>query len=902
MIKYFNSGNLIIIIGLSVLFFNSIYAQKPNIVVNHLTVESDVDAMVIKKDYRIIEAYRNSKEGNVEYGGSSEDVIIQKWIDLIWSEGWVRKAGFDINISQIKKSFSGDNEEKKAIALRQLNEYTELIYADGSVGNVRNKNWKLPNAVSQISSSDNIITLQFRNLNQKSYLLDISFFEDGLIHVKGSEAGYFNDEALVPAKIYVKETGDRIEVEYQNQPISVTIKKAPFAIKVYKRGVLKLNQTEFNVSESLSAPRGVRVRFKTAEDDKYIGFGERFDRFQHKHTIFAQWSMGMAEALKNGSPETYKPIPFYLNPVNSTGMFYNHGGIVRWDIEGSELGVMDITSVGGICDYFLFVGDNPYDIYRAYTKVTGRIFNVPEWVHMPWMGHHFGKADAWGGRHERLIDELVGYNKYGFTYGAMYAAGIGSSGKEIESIYEKYMAPLGVNLGVHLDPLVKLNKGELATASEEEIRENVIMRENGEPFVSDHAFQAGKAYYDYSSPIVIEKEFNGGIHKIFMLDFGEQAGWDAQLSAYPNYSGRESHNLYQYLYHRAAYLAHMKKYPDGDWMSFARSGWAGDHAIGGFFAGDTNSSLDDLKRTIRAGINMCASAGVYWGADIGAYKRKPTLTKETYLRWGQFGLFSPLMRTHAHEEKEMRPWKYDNEMMESYKYYCWLRASLVPYIQESGFLATSDGIPIMRALPIEFPKDVNAYLDDEYMFGPSLLVAPYLTEKFESRKVYLPEGTWFNFFTREKYSGKKEIEQSSENWKEMPVYVRAPAILPIKIGNNSSVPGDSYFKSTGTDLYTNPAIDAFRIYPEGGVAQAVFSHASVSYEGSNGAIVLKINADAMINQQLHFEIVDVSQVMSVLVGNVTLTESSSWREMMDKSNHYYYDGKTHVLFVNYNHR
>jgi len=875
----FRFTNKIIFNVLFAVFFSSSFAQKPNTTNN------------LKKEYTLIETYRSAKGDSVKYGGSSEDALIQKWIDIIWNEGWVRKSGFDINIAQIKNDFSGDDEGKKASALRQLNEFTELIYADGSVGNIRDKNWKLPNVVNQMVSRDNKVTLQFKDAKQESYPLELSFFEGGLIHVKGTEAGYFDDKALVPAKISVSDTGDAMVVEYQNEPVSVTIRKSPFAIKVFRNGKLKFNQTGFNVAESLSNPRGVRVRFEASKNDEYIGFGERFDRFRHKHTVFAQWSIGMAEARANASSETYKPIPFYLNPVNSSGMFYNHGGIVRWDLEANQPGVVDVSSVGGLCDYFLFVGDNPYDIYRAYTRVTGRIFAVPDWVHQPWMGHHFGKADAWGGRLERLVDELEGYNKYGFTYSAMYAAGIPSSGKEIEDIYQKYMQPLGIKIGAHLDPMVKGGK-----------KDEVLLREDGTPWVSDHAFQAGNNYYDYSSLKVIANDFRGGIYQICMLDFGEQANWDTKLSAYPSYSGRESHNLYQHLYHRAVYLAMMEKYPTGDWMSFARSAWAGDQAMGGYFAGDTDCSMKDLKSTMRAGINMCASAGVYWGADIGAYMRTPELTKERYLRWGQFGLFSPLMRTHAHETKEMRPWKYDDEMLESYKYYTWLRTSLVPYIHECGLVSTSDGIPIMRALPIEFPKDDKAFLDDEYMFGPSLLVAPYTTETFESRKVYLPEGTWFNFFTREKYAGEKEIKQSSPNWKEMPVYVKAPAILPIKIGDDSPVPGDSHFKSNGTDMYTNPAIDAFRIFPVEGAAQGVFSNATVSYENKNGGIALKIKADGLRSKPLHFEIIDVPQVKEVLAGKTTLAASLSWKEMMAKPNQYYYDGQAHVLFVNYTHR
>ena len=103
-------------------------------------------------------------------------------------------------------------------------------------------------------------------------------------------------------------------------------------------------------------------------------------------------------------------------------------------------------------------------------------------------------------------------------------------------------------------------------------------------------------------------------------------------------------------------------------------------------------------------------------------------------------------------------------------------------------------------------------------------------------------------------------------------------------------------------MYTNPAIDAFRIYPAGGPTRAEFSHATVSYKNTKGAISLEVEADDLHMRQLHFEIVDVQQVTHVSVGNTILSVSQSWKEMMETPNHYYYDAEANVLFTNYAHR
>ncbi len=245
----------------------------------------------------------------------------------------------------------------------------------------------------------------------------------------------------------------------------------------------------------------------------------------------------------------------------------------------------------------------------------------------------------------------------------------------------------------------------------------------------------------------------------------------------------------------------------------------------------------------------------------------------------------------------MRPWKYDAEMLAAFKFYTWLRASLVPYIRACGRVASAEGIPILRALPIEFPTDANAYRDDEYMFGPSIMVAPLVMEEAGPVRVYLPEGTWFNLFTHERKSGKTTMAETSKGWEQMPVYVRAPVILPLRLGRNSPQPGHSYFQSAGTALYSNPAIDAFQVFPVNDAARTDFPAGVVSYENNQGAVVLQIKMDDLCMKPIHCEIMDVRQVSRVMAGEVTLTAASSWQKMMERPEQYYYERAAKTLYV-----
>jgi alpha-glucosidase/alpha-D-xyloside xylohydrolase len=236
-----------------------------------------------------------------------------------------------------------------------------------------------------------------------------------------------------------------------------------------------------------------------------------------------------------------------------------------------------------------------------------------------------------------------------------------------------------------------------------------------------------------------------------------------------------------------------------------RNGYAGMQRYASFlWSGDVYSTWETLKVQVSVGINTSLTGIPYWGTDIGGFVPTKELTAELYLRWFQFGAFCTLFRCHGRTWKLRLPWGWStgdpgpvetsnyrgaavpdpselhNEQVEPIcRKYLELRYRLLPYLYSAVRECATNGMPVMRALWLHYPDDPIAVArGDEYLWGRSLLVAPVVEPGATSRKVYLPRGAWFDFWTGEQVAGGHEISRKVD-LETMPLYVRAGTILPL---------------------------------------------------------------------------------------------------------------------------
>ncbi len=287
------------------------------------------------------------------------------------------------------------------------------------------------------------------------------------------------------------------------------------------------------------------------------------------------------------------------------------------------------------------------------------------------------------------------------------------------------------------------------------------------------------------------------------------------------------------LYYQGSLFSSPQKRP----WSLQRNGYPGIAQWGGWvWSGDTESSWKTLEAQIAVGLNYSLSIGPYWGSDIGGFYSGPETTGELYARWFQFGSFCGSFRSHGRTWRTRLPWGWGQSIMDPIedrqpppasalndptiepivKQYDELRYQLLPYTYTLAWEARFTGLPLMRALWLHYPSDTIATgIGSQYLWGRDLLIAPVFEKGARAKKLYLPEGDWYDWWTKEKVAGKQYITRAVD-LSVMPVYVRAGAIIPLDTIRQYST--ERVTTPTTLEVYTGADGD-FTLYEDDGQSQ-----------------------------------------------------------------------------------
>jgi len=253
------------------------------------------------------------------------------------------------------------------------------------------------------------------------------------------------------------------------------------------------------------------------------------------------------------------------------------------------------------------------------------------------------------------------------------------------------------------------------------------------------------------------------------VDFGEAA---PLTGVYSNgRTGFYEHNLYPLRYNQA--VAEITRKVSGENIIWARSAWAGSQRYPLHWGGDAGNTDTGMAAELRGGLSFGLSGFTFWSHDIGGFTAKTP--EELYRRWLPFGMLTSHSRCHGAPPKE--PWEYSPAFLDLFRRTDEMKYRLMPYIYAQAKYASQHGLPMVRALFIEYPNDPGAWqVDNEYLFGSDILVAPLLEENTTGRDVYVPAGEWIDYQTGKQYSGGwHKIEAGS-----IPVVmlVRDGAVIP----------------------------------------------------------------------------------------------------------------------------
>src|ERR1039457_4688150 len=549
---------------------------------------------------------------------------------------------------------------------------------------------------------------------------------------------------------------------YASASGSVTILENPWHIEIRDAGgklLTKTNHAEDNktsfspvlpfsfVRRSADYSRSLNAAFTLAPGEKIFGCGESFTTLDKRGQKVVLWTDD-ANGIENQG--IYKPIPFFMSN-RGYGMFMHTTTPITCDFGSTFSGVNSLMIGDDELDLFVFLG-TPKEILDEYTRITGKSPMPPLWSFGLWMSRCTYNAEkqvrdvAAKLRENKIPCDVLHldtgwfetdwqcdyeFSKTRFTDPKKMLADLKADGFRVSCWQLPYFVP----------------KNKLFS---ELVEQNLVVRDaKGNLPYED-------AVLDFSNPKAVEWNqgklanlLNEGVSAI-KVDFGEAAPEDGIYA--DGRTGFYEHNLYPLRYNKA--VADITKQTTGDNIIWARSAWAGSQRYPIHWGGDAESTDQGMAAELRGGLSFGLSGFSFWSHDVGGFTATSIqgMDKDLFARWLAFGMLSSHSRCHGIAPKE--PWLYGTNFMDEFREIDGLKYKLMPYVYAQAKDSSEHGLPMVRALFLEFPDDPGAWLvDDEYLYGSSLLVAPLLHENETSRDVYLPPGTWLDYQTRKNYAG-----------------------------------------------------------------------------------------------------------------------------------------------------
>lgn len=357
-------------------------------------------------------------------------------------------------------------------------------------------------------------------------------------------------------------------------------------------------------------------------------------------------------------------------------------------------------------------------------------------------------------------------------------------------------------------------------------------------------------------------------------------------------TGVEMRNGYSVEYHKTVWNVLGK-----DGLLFARSGFIGSQAFPGHWAGDNEPNFGDngLPGVIVAGLSAAMSGYSIWGHDVGGYQNSnPSQAPANLLmRWTQFGCFSPIMQMHRQVDRSNQyPWSYGDDALKNFRFFADLHTRLFPYIYTYAKESSETGIPIIRPLVLLNQNDANTYaVQHTYYFGNEFLVAPMIAPNASQRQVYLPAGSWYDFWTNAKHTGRQNITWTNANQMQFPLFVRDGAIVPMLLNVPETLCEANYTNNVAIQT-PNDRLH-FLVYPCGKSSFTVHDGTLVTCEVNGSARKITLNSIARLAVLKVFG----SKPVSVVRNGAALTEHTALAAFQVAASGWHHEtGFTHVKF------
>ena len=532
------------------------------------------------------------------------------------------------------------------------------------------------------------------------------------------------------------------------------------------------------------------------EDEHYFGLGDKTGPMDHRNLAFTMWNTDIFGWQESTDP-LYKDIPFIFALRNgaSYGIFLDNTYRSNFDFGKEFHDAYSFGAENGDLDYYFLYGPDPKRVIEQFTQLVGRMSLPPLFA----LGYQQCRYSYYP--ESQVRDIASQFRKRRIPADVIY----------LDIDYQQNNRPFTVDpqrfpnfegmlkdLGHEGFKVVAITDLHLAKLPgykpyDEGIKSGYFVKNPDGSVYVGKVWPGDSVFPDFTREQV--RHWWGTLYSDFVKD-GVRGFWNDMnepsvffvpsktmpLDTVHSVEGRETdhreiHNVFGMENARATYEGLLQLQPDRRPFVLTRAAYAGTERYAATWTGDNSATWNHMRISIPQLINLGLSGYAFVGADIGGFNGSPT--PELLTRWMELGAFNPIYRNHAAKGTRFRePWVDGPEHEAIRRRYIETRYRLLPYIYTSIEETSRTGVPLMRPMFLEFPKETNLALnDEEYMFGSSLLVAPRVWNFTDQYSVSLPVGDWYDYWSGEKVAGGKSLRVDPK-LDTLPVYVRAGSIIP----------------------------------------------------------------------------------------------------------------------------
>ena len=622
---------------------------------------------------------------------------------------------------------------------------------------------------------------------------------------------------------------------------------------------------------------------KLGFDEHFYGLGEKAARLDKRRSSFINWNSD-TPGYQEGTDPIYQTIPFYIGLKQGTayGIFFDNSYRSYFDFGKSSQQRIWFGAEGGEMNYYFFYGPSIKKILGRYAELTGHMPLPPMWA----LGN---QQSRWSYYPDAMVEEVARqYRQRDLPLDVIHLDIHYMHGYRVftwdrknfpaPAELTKKLASQGVKVVTIVDPGIKYQpaaagavppkspnpehqpQGDYYYVFEEGLKNNYFQRrKNGDLFVP-RVWPGDSVFVDYTLPDA--RAWWGQLHRAYVdhgvdgiwtdmnepSDFVDQTGKN-QMDVVSYDEGEKSthaknRNVFALLMARATYEGLERLQPDRRPYVITRAAYAGIQRYSTMWTGDSNSTWEALALSIPMFQSLGLSGEPFVGSDVGGFQAQRS-NGELLVRSYQVSFLAPFCRNHkVIDGYDQEPWRFGRYYEDIIRKYLKLRYELLPFLYTTLEEAHRTGVPVFRPLLLNYQGDDNTYnLDDQFMIGTDLLVAPVLRPGQTRRLVYLPQGDWYDYWTNKKQAGGTMIEIEAP-LETVPMFVRAGAIIPkgpvmSYVGEKPSAPQFVIYPDEKGNAETT-------LYEDDGLSPAykkgVFRRTRVRLSKDAGRLILKVDA------------------------------------------------------------